>query len=71
MFNDEIWKPLVYKLSWTIFLILMPLDDNNKMYYYANQCLLNNLSNPNSLNLYNSDSGISVYDMPISVKNFI
>ena len=44
MFNDEIWKPLVSKLSWTTFLILMPLNDNNKMYYYANQCLLNNLS---------------------------
>ena len=44
MFNDEIWKPLVSKLSWTTFLILMPLNDNNKMYYYANQCLINNLS---------------------------
>ena len=44
MFNNEIWKPLVSKLSWTIFLILMPLKDNNKMYYYANQCLINNLS---------------------------
>ena len=43
-FNDEIWKPLVSKLSWTIFLTLMPLKDNNKMYYYANQCLINNLS---------------------------
>ena len=44
MFNDEIWKPLVSKLSWTTFLVLMPLNDNNKMYYYANQCLINNLS---------------------------
>ncbi len=44
MFNDEIWKPLVSKLSWTTFLILMPLNDDNKMYYYANQCLLYNLS---------------------------
>ena len=43
-FNNEIWKPLVSKLSWTIFLILMSLNDNNKMYYYANQCLINNLS---------------------------
>ena len=32
-FNDEIWKPLVSKLSWTIFLTLMPLKDNNKLYY--------------------------------------
>lgn len=24
-FNNEIWKPLVSKLSWTIFLVLMPL----------------------------------------------
>ena len=44
MFNDEIWKPLVSKLSWTTFLILMPLNDTNKMYYYANKCLINNLS---------------------------
>ena len=44
MVNDEIWKPLVSKLSWTTFLILMPLKDNGKIYYYANQCLINNLS---------------------------
>ena len=44
IFNDEIWKPLVSKLSWSAFLILMPLKNNNKMYYYANQCLINNLS---------------------------
>ena len=43
-FNNEIWKPLVSKLSWTIFLVLMPLKDNKKMYYYASQSLANNLS---------------------------
>lgn len=44
MFKDEIWKPLVSKLSWTTFLILMPLKDNNKIYYYDIQSLINNLS---------------------------
>ena len=44
MFNSDFWKPLVSKLSWTSFLIIMPLKNQNKMYYYANQCLIYNLS---------------------------
>lgn len=44
MFKDDFWKPLVSKLSWTNLLLIMPLKDQNKMYYYANQCLTYNLS---------------------------
>ena len=55
MFNDEIWKPLVSKLSWTIFLVLMPLNDNIKMYYYAKQCLINNLSKRQLQNIIKSN----------------
>jgi len=44
MFNSDFWKPMVSKLSWTSFLIIMPLKNQNKMYYYANQCLIYNLS---------------------------
>ena len=44
MFNDDFWKPLVSKLSWTSFLLIMPLKNKNKMYYYSNQCINYNLS---------------------------
>ena len=43
-FNDDFWKPLVSKLSWTSFLLIMPLKDKNEMYYYSNQCINYNLS---------------------------
>ena len=44
MFNDDFWKPVVSKLSWTSFLLIMPLKNKNKMYYYSNQCINYNLS---------------------------
>ena len=44
MFSDDFWKPVVSKLSWTSFLLIMPLKEQNKMYYYANQCINYNLS---------------------------
>ena len=44
MFSDDFWKPVVSKLSWTSFLLIMPLKDKNKMYYYSNQCINYNLS---------------------------
>lgn len=43
-FKDDIWKPLVSKLSWTNLLLIMPLKDKNKINYYINQCLIYNLS---------------------------
>ena len=44
MFSDDFWKPLVSKLPWTSFLLIMPLKDKYKMYYYFNQCINHNLS---------------------------
>ena len=44
MFSDDFWKPVVSKLSWTSFLLIMPLKDKNEMYYYSNQCIIYNLS---------------------------
>ncbi len=44
MFSDDFWKPLVSRLSWTSFLLIMPLKDKHKMYYYFNQCINYNLS---------------------------
>ena len=44
MFSDGFWKPVVSKLSWTSFLLIMPLKDKNEMYYYFNQCIIYNLS---------------------------
>ena len=43
-FKDDFWKPMVSKLSWSNLLVIMPLKENNKMYYYAYQCLSNNLT---------------------------
>jgi predicted nuclease of restriction endonuclease-like (RecB) superfamily len=44
MFNDDFWKPVVSKLSWTSFLLIMPLKEQSKKYYYANLCINYNLS---------------------------
>ena len=43
MFCDDFWKPVVSKLSWTSFLLIMPLKEQSRMYYYANQCINYNL----------------------------
>lgn len=43
-FNDDFWKPLVSKLNWTNLLLIMPLKDKDKMYYYANLSIKENLS---------------------------
>lgn len=44
IFNNEIWKPLVSKLTWTNALVIMSLKDTNKMYYYIMQSYKLNLS---------------------------
>ena len=44
MFNGEIWKPLVSKLNWSHFLILMTLKNNNEIIFYANRCIKELLS---------------------------
>ena len=79
MFNDEIWKPMVSKLSWTTFLVLMPLNDINKMYYYANQCLINNLSKRQLQHIIKSNEyiyikifiGIMCIPLLVKITNFI
>lgn len=43
-FNDDIWKPLVSKLSWTQLLIIMPIKDNNKKMYYVQKCIYKPIS---------------------------
>ncbi|MBQ2639807.1 MAG: DUF1016 family protein [Bacilli bacterium] len=43
-FKDDFWKPLVSKLTWTNYLLIMPLKDKYKMYYYINLCIKQNLS---------------------------
>ena len=44
MFRDEIWHPLVAKLNWSQFKILLPIKDINKRNYYINECINKNLS---------------------------
>ena len=43
-FNEDIWKPLVSKSSWSNLLMIMPLKNKSEMYYYINQCVNQNLS---------------------------
>ena len=47
LFKDEIWQPLVSKLSWSHFVILMPLKNKNEIHYYINQVIKYNLSKGN------------------------
>ena len=44
MFKDDFWKPPVSKLSWSNLLVIMSLKEPEKLYYYANQSLVCNLS---------------------------
>ena len=44
MFRGNIWKPLVSKLNWSHFLILMSLKNSNEIMYYANRCIKELLS---------------------------
>ena len=44
LFKDEIWKPVVSKLMWSHFIVLMPLKDKNKINYYIDQIVKYNLS---------------------------
>ena len=44
MFSDEKVTPLVTQLSWTHYLLLLPLNDYDKINYYINQVLIRNLS---------------------------
>lgn len=44
LFKDDIWQPLVAKLSWSHCVVLMSLKDKNEINYYINQILKYNLS---------------------------
>ena len=44
MFSDEKVAPLAQQLSWSHYIELLALNDNNKIMYYINQCIKLNLS---------------------------
>ena len=44
VFSNEKVAPLVQQLSWSHYLILLPLNDINKINYYINQVICRNLS---------------------------
>ena len=44
LFNNEKVAPLVWQLSWSHCLLLIPLKNNDKILYYANEIIKNNLS---------------------------
>lgn len=44
MFNDEKVSPLVTQLTWTHYLILLSIKDNDEIYYYVEQVAKRNLS---------------------------
>ena len=49
-FQDIKWKPVVSKLTWSHFLIIMPLKDQQKMQYYINRCIESHLSKRELIN---------------------
>lgn len=44
IFNDKNVAPLAQHLSWSHYVELLSLNDNNKIIYYINQCIIFNLS---------------------------
>ena len=44
IFNDEKVSPMVTQLTWTHYLILLPIKDNDAIYYYIKQVSKRNLS---------------------------
>ena len=44
IFNDEKVSPVVTQLTWTHYLILLPIKDNDAIYYYIKQVSKRNLS---------------------------
>ena len=44
MFNDSIWSPLVTKLNWSHYILLLPIKDKDKIDFYMSLCINNKLS---------------------------
>ena len=44
IFNNEKWSPLVTKLTWSHYIILMSIEDLNKIEYYLNLTISLSLS---------------------------
>ena len=44
MFNKEKWSPLVTKLTWSHYIVLMSIKDINEINYYLNICVIQSLS---------------------------
>ena len=44
IFNNENWSPSATKLTWSHYTELLPIKDNNKIEYYINTCINQNLS---------------------------
>ena len=43
-FKDEKWSPLATTLTWSHYTELLPIKDKNKIKYYIDECVKNNLS---------------------------
>ena len=44
LFKDDFWSPLATKLSWSHYTELLPIKDTDKIMYYLNICIKQNLS---------------------------
>ena len=44
MFNNEKWSPMVTKLTWSHYIVLMSIKDINEINYYLNICVIQSLS---------------------------
>jgi len=44
MFDNEKWSPMVTKLTWSHYIVLMSIKDINEINYYLNICIIQSLS---------------------------
>ena len=66
MFKDEKWSPLATKLTWSHYTELLPIKDENKMLYYLNISISQNLT---KRDLRNKIRNNEYERLPVETKN--
>jgi len=61
-------QPLVDQLTWTHYLALMPIKDENKRNYYINLCITNNLSKRELIEAIKNNSYERLLDKPEHIE---
>lgn len=61
-------QPLAAQLTWSHFIILLPIKDENKRNYYINLCITNNLSKRELINAIKSNSYERLLEKPKKIE---